>query len=64
MNIKVELIRDFMKKYGITEFKLSLLCDITRREMRYILNSDRKSTYYGLYQLAKLMQLTIDDLLE
>lgn len=63
MNINTELISTFMQKYGITKNKLSTLCNISRRHTDNLLKNSKNTTLYTIYQVAKLMQINIIDLI-
>jgi len=64
MRIKTELIINFMKKYGIKPYKLCNLCNITRRHLVNVLENSKQASCYTLFQISKLMEIKIDDLIE
>ena len=64
MRIKTELITNFMNKYGISQYKLCKLCNVSRRHLNNVLNNTKEATCYTLYQIAILMEFSIIDLIE
>lgn len=64
MNINVKLIQDFMKNYGISVHKLGKLCNITRRHVQNVLENSKNTTYESLEKIAKLMNISILDIVE
>ena len=64
MRIKTELITDFMKKYGIKQHRLCILCNVSRRHLVNVLENKKEATCYTLYQISKLMEVSIVELIE
>jgi len=64
MRIRTELIRNFMNKYGIRPYRLCGLCNVSRRHLMNVLENKKEASCYTLFQIAKLMDLSIIDLIE
>ena len=64
MRIKVEVIQDFMKNYGISINKLGKLYNRTRRHVQNVLENSKNTTYESLERIAKLMNTSIFDIVE
>ncbi len=64
MRIKTELIANFMNKYGITPYKLCRLCNVSRRHLNNVLESNKEASCYALFQIATFMEMSIADLIE
>ena len=64
MRIKVEVIQDFMKNYGISINKLGKLCNISRKHIQNVLENSKNTTYESLEKIAKLMNISILDIVE
>ena len=64
MRIKTELIVSFMNKYGITPYRMCRLCGISRRHFNNIVDNNKEATCNALFQIAKLMEVRITDLIE
>ena len=64
MNIKVNLIKDFMKKYGIKAYTLCSLCSLSRQSVKNVLNNSKNAKLHDLNKIAKLMEVDISNLIE
>lgn len=64
-NICLELKRklvDFKRKEKLTWIKLSILCDITSRELRMIRTEKRKPTFDVIVKIGKALDMSLDEL--
>ena len=64
MRIKTELIINFMNKYDIKPYRLCRLCNVSRRHLYNVLENNKEATCYTLFQIAKLMEMSVNDLIE
>lgn len=64
MRIKTELIINFMKKYDIRPYRLCRICNVSRRHLNNVLESNKEASCYTLFKIASLMGLSITDLIE
>jgi len=53
-----------MNKYGIRPYRLCGLCNVSRRHLMNVLENKKEASCYTLFQIAKLMDLSIIDLIE
>lgn len=64
MRIKAELIKKFMNKYDISPYILCKLCNVSRRHLNNVLESNKEASCYTLFQIATFMEISIIDLIE
>ena len=64
MKIKIELIENFMNKYGISHNKLEKLCNISKRSLQNVFANSPNTTYLTLKRIATLMDMDISDIVE
>lgn len=64
MRIRTELIIKFMNQYGIKPYSLCRLCNVSRRHLNNILESNKEASCYTLFQIATFMGISITDLIE
>ena len=62
--IDSEAVLGIMKKYGISQYKLGTITGVSRRQIVNVLTGSKNTTYFALYQIAKLMDIEISDLLK
>ena len=64
MKINVDKIKNFMNKYGIKQYGLCSLCNLTRQSIKNILTNSANVKIYELNKIAELMEIDIVELFE